>query len=81
MREKFAQEMQSILGSQEFNFVARQRGMFGFTGLTPEQVDVLREQYSIYVLRSGRINVAGLNSQNIQRVCQAICDVKQQVAA
>jgi aspartate/tyrosine/aromatic aminotransferase len=59
----------------DFSFIARQRGMFSFTGLTPEQVDALREKYAIYIVRSGRINVAGLSEANVDQVCEAIAQV------
>ncbi len=58
-----------------FGFVLRQRGMFSYTGLTPAQVDRLRDDYSIYMVTSGRINIAGLNENNLDYVCKAIADV------
>ncbi|OHB78992.1 MAG: aromatic amino acid aminotransferase [Planctomycetes bacterium RBG_16_64_10] len=61
--------------SRDFSFITRQRGMFSFAGLTPEQVDLLRAKYSIYAVRSGRINVAGITDKNIDRLGSAIADV------
>ena len=61
--------------SQDFSFIPKQRGMFSFSGLTAEQVDQLREKYSIYIVRSGRINVAGMNEKNMDRLCEAIKSV------
>ena len=61
--------------SQDFSFIPRQRGMFSFSGLTEDQVDQLREKYSIYIVRSGRINVAGMNEKNMDRLCEAIKSV------
>lgn len=60
---------------ERFGFVLRQRGMFSYTGLTPAQVDRLRDDYSIYMVTSGRINIAGLNESNLDYVCKAIADV------
>lgn len=60
---------------ERFGFVLRQRGMFSYTGLTPAQVDRLRNDYSIYMVTSGRINIAGLNETNLDYVCKAIADV------
>ena len=60
---------------RDFDFIARQRGMFSFSGLTPEQVDALRERYSIYAVRSGRINVAGMTAANMDYLCSAIAEV------
>ncbi|GAB3626656.1 aromatic amino acid aminotransferase [Pandoraea terrae] len=52
-----------------------QRGMFTYTGLKAEQVDILREQHGVYVLRSGRMCVAGLNDSNVGPVATAIAKV------
>ena len=60
---------------RDFSFIARQRGMFSFSGLNKEQVDTLREEYSIYIVGSGRINVAGITNQNMDRLCAAIAEV------
>lgn len=49
-----------------------QRGMFTYTGLTEPQVLRLREEHGVYVLRSGRMCVAGLNASNVEYVAQAI---------
>ncbi len=46
--------------------------MFSFSGLTKDQVDQLREKYSIYIVGSGRINVAGMTPDNMDRLCEAI---------
>ena len=60
---------------QRFAHVADQRGMFSFTGLQPEHVEALRDRHSIYMVKSGRANVAGLNRANLDYVCNAIADV------
>jgi aromatic-amino-acid transaminase len=52
-----------------------QRGMFTYTGLLPEQVDRLRADHGVYVLRSGRMCVAGLNKSNVATVADAIASV------
>ncbi|MBN1976413.1 MAG: aspartate/tyrosine/aromatic aminotransferase [Anaerolineae bacterium] len=61
--------------TRDFSFIERQRGIFSYTGLTKEQAQELREKHSIYILDSGRMNVAGMNAGNIDAVCQAIADV------
>ncbi len=75
MRERLASNLQQLTGDHRFEFLTEQHGMFGFSGLTADQVDLLRERHAIYALRSGRINVAGVNPANVERVAQAICDV------
>ena len=49
--------------------------MFSYTGLTAAQVGILREDYAIYLVRSGRICMAGLNMNNIYNVAKAIAEV------
>ncbi len=60
---------------QDFSFIQRQHGMFSFLGVTPEQVERLRSEYSIYMVGSSRINIAGLSQSNIDYVAQAITAV------
>jgi aromatic-amino-acid transaminase len=52
-----------------------QRGMFSYTGLSPEQVKQLREQHSVYMVSSGRANVAGIDATRLALLAQAIADV------
>ena len=59
----------------DFDFVIEQRGMFSYSGLTAEQVNRLREEYSIYAIDTGRICVAALNSRNLDYVADAIAAV------
>ncbi len=56
----------------DYSFITQQRGMFSFTGLTKEQVEALREKHAIYIVGSGRINVAGLTPTNVDRVAETI---------
>ena len=60
---------------RDFSFVLRQNGMFSYSGLSPAQVDRLRNEFGIYAVSSGRICVAALNSKNIDYVCDALAAV------
>ena len=75
MRRLLVSELNERGVTADFSFIERQRGMFSFTGLTPEQVGRLRDEYSIYIVGSGRINVAGLTEANIGGVCDALAAV------
>ena len=75
LRSDFVQGLAPHGLDQRFAHVAEQRGMFSFTGLKPEHVEKLRDEHSIYMVKSGRANVAGLNSANLEYVCNAIADV------
>ena len=52
-----------------------QRGMFSYSGLTKDQVQRLRSEFSVYAVDTGRICVAALNSRNIEYVADAISSV------
>jgi aspartate/tyrosine/aromatic aminotransferase len=75
MRQRFVQVMQEKNDAHDFSAITRQRGMFSFSGLSKLQVDRLRSDYSIYIVGSGRINVAGITENNIERLCDAILEV------
>lgn len=64
LRDLLAGRLTEATG-QDFGFIREQRGMFSFLGITPEQVRELRERYSIYMVDSSRINVAGINNANV----------------
>lgn len=59
----------------DFSFIAGERGMFSFLGLEREQVVALRERFHVYMVESSRINVAGINSGNVDYVADAIAGV------
>lgn len=72
LRLELASKLQ-IAGIQtDVSFFVKQRGIFSFTGITPEQVHRLRADHGIYMPESGRINIAGLNAQNIDYFVSAI---------
>jgi aromatic-amino-acid transaminase len=75
MRLAFVDKLKGLGVAQDFSFVAHQRGMFSYSGLNPQQVDRLREEFGIYAVQSGRICVAALNSGNIDRVVKAVAAV------
>jgi len=75
MRHLFVDTLKAKGVTRDFSSIIEQRGMFSFSGLTKEQVETLREKYAIYIVGSGRINVAGMTKANIDRLCEAIASV------
>ena len=75
MRKLFVATLEAKGVTQDFSFITAQKGMFSFSGLTKDQVDVLRTKYAIYIVGSGRINVAGMTESNMDYLCSAIADV------
>ena len=49
--------------------------MFSYTGLNPEQVRLLREKHSVYMVGTGRANIAGADAQRLEQLAAAIADV------
>ncbi|MET0331366.1 MAG: amino acid aminotransferase [Dyella sp.] len=64
-------------GALGFDFIARQAGMFSYSGLSKAQVDRLREEHAIYAIGTGRICVAALNQGNLDRVAAAVAAVSK----
>lgn len=75
MRHLFVETLNEKGVTRDFSFIARQRGMFSFSGLTPAQVKALRERHGVYIVGSGRISVAGMTEGNMDYLCEAIADV------
>ena len=75
MRIAFVAAMKEKSPQQDFAFLLDQKGMFSFSGLSPMQVDQLRSEFSIYIVGSGRINVAGITPANLDRLCTSIAAV------
>ncbi len=72
LRTDLAGRFRDLTGSQRFDFIAHQQGMFSFLGLSKEQIERLRAEFSVYMVDSSRINVAGLNRSNIDYFCAAV---------
>jgi aromatic-amino-acid transaminase len=75
MREKLHAMLSLKLPERDFNYFLTQRGMFSYTGLSAVQVDRLREEHAVYLVRSGRMCVAGLNSGNVEATAVAMAAV------
>lgn len=77
LRRDFVEALAPYGLDKEFTHIAEQRGMFSYTGLKPDQVGRLRDEFGIYMVRSGRANVAGLASENLPYVAKAIATVSK----
>lgn len=75
MREAFVSGMADRNVGVDFDFINHQKGMFSFSGLSQAQVLKLREDNHIYIVGSGRINVAGITPANLDPLCDAIAKV------
>ena len=75
MRQKLFDVLSAKAPGRDFSYLVKQRGMFSYSGLSPEQVDRLRDEFGVYLVRSGRMCIAGLNNGNIDYVASAIAAV------
>lgn len=82
MRERINQMRHALVSgladkgvTRDFSFITRQNGMFSFLGINGEQVQRLQDEFSIYVVGSSRINVAGISPDNVDYLSHAIAKV------
>ena len=75
MRKALHEVLTARIPGRDFGYLLTQRGMFSYTGLSATQVDRLREDHAVYLIRSGRMCVAGLNRDNVERTAQAFAAV------
>ncbi|MDV7102835.1 amino acid aminotransferase [Vibrio sp. TH_r3] len=75
MRTLFVDTLKAEGVTKDFSFIARQNGMFSFSGLNKDQVERLKEEFSIYIVGSGRVSVAGMTKANMGPLCKGIAAV------
>lgn len=75
MRQAIHDGLKSRTTGQSLSRYLTQKGMFTYTGLSPRQVEMLREEHAVYLLKTGRMCVAGLNQRNVSTVVNAVADV------
>jgi aromatic-amino-acid transaminase len=75
MRKRLHAVLSAKLPGRDFGYFLSQRGMFSYTGLAAAQVDRLREEHAVYLVRSGRLCIAGLNTKNVERAATAFAAV------
>jgi aromatic-amino-acid transaminase len=77
MRKLLAEQIRALSNEVDVGFLLNQRGMFSYTGLSTQQVDVMRERDGVYLVGSGRMCVAGLNEANVPKVAKSFVEVSQ----
>jgi aromatic-amino-acid transaminase len=75
MRRQVHAVLSGKIPGRSFDYFLTQHGMFSYTGLSPQQVDTLREKHAVYLVRSGRMCVAGLNTHNVEATAVAMASV------
>ena len=75
LRALAAEKLNAACNGADFDFIQKQFGMFSFLGISEQQVSRLKEEFSIYMVGSSRINVAGLNDDNIDYFAESVAKV------
>ncbi|WP_428775753.1 amino acid aminotransferase [Vibrio sp.] len=75
LRQTLCNEMRNTHDTSQFDFIESHKGMFTVLGFSQDQMTQLREEYGIYGVGDGRINIAGLTETAIPYVAQAIVNV------
>ena len=75
LRGGLVEALQQYDLSERFAHISLQRGMFSYTGLSPTQVQRLRDEFSVYMVGSGRANMAGLDAERLDQLASAISRV------
>src|SRR5690606_3316002 len=75
LRRLFVDKLAERNTPMDFSFIANERGMFSFLGISKEQVVELRERFNVCMVESSRINIAGINHEYVDYVADAIAAV------
>jgi len=75
MRQLLVDKLAENGVTRDFSFITKQNGMFSFLGINPEQVQQLQDEYSIYIVGSSRISLAGISNDNVDYLAQSIAKV------
>ncbi|EXJ54569.1 aspartate aminotransferase [Cladophialophora yegresii CBS 114405] len=75
MRALLKKNLEDLGSKHNWNHITDQIGMFAYTGLKPEQMDTLAKEHSVYATKDGRISVAGITTDNVKRLAEAIYKV------
>ncbi len=75
LREQLAGALRDKSGNTHFDFIAQHKGMFSVLGITPEHAQALRQEHAVYLVDSGRINIAGMQETHIDYIAEKLLSV------
>ena len=75
MRELLVDALAAAVPERDFSHITRAHGLFSFLGISAEQVEQLKRDYSIYIVNSSRINVAGITPANVAYLAESVAAV------
>lgn len=77
MRALLKENLEALGSKHDWSHITSQIGMFAYTGLTPQQMEKLSKEHSVYATKDGRISVAGITSANVKRLAESIHKITQ----
>tara|TARA_B100001175_G_scaffold65487_1_gene53596 strand:+ start:4570 stop:5754 length:1185 start_codon:yes stop_codon:yes gene_type:complete len=75
MRMELSNALKAKTDTSDFSHIEKANGMFSYLGISPTQVEKLKLDYGIYMEGQGRINVAGITSENIDYLADSVFEV------
>jgi len=75
MRQALVDNLKSLGSKKDWSHITNQIGMFSYTGLKPEQVDKMTSEFHVYLIRNGRISIAGITPHNVGHLAKAMHEV------
>jgi aspartate/tyrosine/aromatic aminotransferase len=75
LRQEVLARLRQHCPQRDFGFIASQRGMFSFFGISAEQVRALRSRHHIYMTEDSRMNIAGLRHENLEYFARSVAQV------
>ena len=75
LRIQLSESLKKKTKSDRFDFISHHRGMFSRLGLNERNVQVLREEFGVYMVSDSRINIAGLQPKNIDFLASSIAKI------
>lgn len=75
MRTALQNELKKLGNRHDWGFLTEQSGMFAYTGLLGNEIEELEDKYAVFMLKSGRISMAGLNDDNVKLTAKGIHEV------
>jgi len=75
LRHEVVKQLGEHCPQRDFSFIATQRGMFSFLGISTGQVHELRARHHVYMTDDSRMNIAGLRQENLEYFARATAQV------
>lgn len=76
VRRELASQLRLLTQTQDFDFIENHKGMFSVTGLNEQELSRLKDEFAVYLVAGGRMNVAGIRSKDINHLAECFAALK-----